>query len=89
VPGRRGHTSRLHISLAAPARVRIVLERTRHGRHQRVRTLDLPAKRRTLSLRLSARLAAAHYRVRVVAIDTAGHRSTEVRRSLVVMRRAR
>jgi hypothetical protein len=84
----KGRRSSLRVTLAAPARMHVVLERTRNGRHVRVRTFNVAARGRSLSLRLPASLRTGRYRVRIVAIDAQGNQSTESRRSLTVVRRS-
>jgi hypothetical protein len=81
----RGHRARLRLRLAAPLRVRVVLERG----HRRVRVFNVPAGHRNVSLRLPRTLRVGRYRLRIVVLDEQGARGPEVRRSLRVVRRAR
>ena len=82
----KGHRARLRVSLAAPASVRVVLERKSHGRTVRVKTFNVAAAGRNVSLRLPARLTTGSYRLRIVAIDAEGTRSRESRRLLSITR---
>jgi hypothetical protein len=86
----RGRASRLRLSVSAPGRVQVVLDR-HAGKHVvRVTTLTFPARARALTVTIPARLhgkplAAGSYRVTVVAISQAGERSTPVHRALTVV----
>jgi len=82
---KHGRRARLRLQLSATGRVRIVLERTRRGRHTRVAARTVTAGRRSLTLRLR-RLHPGRYRVTVVAIDGSGLRSRAVHRALLVRR---
>jgi hypothetical protein len=88
----RGKRAQLRVSLAAPSRLRVVLLRKGSGR--RIATLNVPARGRSVSLRLPARshghaLRAGRYRVRVVAVDALGVRSAPVKLTLTVRHGAR
>jgi len=87
---RQGRRPLLRLSLAAPGRVRIVMSRRASG--HRVRVVSVPARGRTVVLRLPARtgghaLRPGRYRVRVVAFDAQGVRSRPVRLTLIVRAR--
>jgi hypothetical protein len=89
---RRGRKATLRMSLSSPSRLQVVLSRSRSG--HRVRTLDIPAGGRSVSVRLPARAAGrmlrpGRYRVSIVAIDALGTRSRPVVRTLIVRRGAR
>jgi len=91
---RRGQRARLRLILSAPAHVRIRIQRRTGGRWVRVRNLSVDALAGKVSIRLPRRvhghaLLRGRYRVSVVAIDGAGHRSSTVRRALRVRKRAR
>jgi hypothetical protein len=91
---RRGKQARLRLTLSAPARLRIVVQRRVHGLGIRVRTLRFDASAGRVSIRLPRRvrghlLAAGRYRVSVVAVDAAGNRSATVHRVLRIRKRAR
>jgi len=86
---KQGRRALLRISLTTPSRLRIVLSRSASGR--RIRTISLPARGRTVALRLPARTAGhdlrpGRYRIRVVAIDASGTRSRPVRLTMIVRR---
>jgi hypothetical protein len=90
---RRGQRARVRISLATPSRLQIVLSRTRGHKRVRPASITLPARGRTVSLRLPKRahghlLRADRYRIAVRAIDASGTKSAPVRTSMRV-RRAR
>lgn len=85
----RGRASRLHLSVSAPGRVQVVLERHAGKRVVRVTTLTVSARAGALTVTIPARvhgepLAAGRYRVTAIAISQAGDRSTPVRRALTV-----
>jgi hypothetical protein len=82
---KHGRRARLQLRLSASGRVRVVVERTRHGRHTRVAARTVKTHGRSLTLRLR-KLRAGRYRVTVVAIDGRGMRSRAVHRALVVRR---
>jgi hypothetical protein len=91
---RRGRHARLRLSLSAPGRVRITLERTVRGHRVRSAVMSVAASGTKLTVRLPARshgrvLAAGRYRITITAIDAQGSRSRPVRRSLVIRRKAR
>ena len=91
---RRGKRARLRLTLSAPARLKIVVQRRVRGHRIRVRTLNLDAPAGRVSIRLPGRvhghaLKRGRYRVSVVVIDAAGNRSATVRRPLRVRKRAR
>jgi hypothetical protein len=88
---RRGQRARLRVALAAPSKLRIVMSRSPGGR--RIRAINVPARGRTVSLRLPARtrghaLRPGRYRISVVALDAQGVRSAPVKLTLTVRRRA-
>jgi hypothetical protein len=82
-----GHRSRLRVTLAAPGRLRVLVER-RVGKHRTqvwVRTIVAPG--RSVIVRLPGFRHAGRYRVTAIAVDAQGHRSRAVRRQLIVVRR--
>jgi hypothetical protein len=88
---RRGRHARLKLSLTTPSRLRIVISRRAGRGRVHTATMTVPARGRTLSLRLPARshghrLRAARYRVNVVAIDAQGAKSQPVRVAMIVRR---
>jgi hypothetical protein len=84
---REGHRSRLLIELAAPGRVRVVVQRVVRGHAVRGSTRMITAPTTTLVLRTSARLRRGRYRITVVAFDGAGRSGAAVHRSLRVVAR--
>jgi hypothetical protein len=91
---RRGRHARLRLTLSAPGKVRITLERSGRGRRVRSASMTVAAGATKLSVRLPARshgraLAAGRYRVTITAIDAEGSRSRPVHRLLVIRRKAR
>jgi len=91
---RRGRHARLRLSLSAPGRVRITLERRVRGRRVRSASLTVAAGGTKLTVRLPARsrgraLSAGRYRITITAIDAQGSRSRPVRRLLIIRRKAR
>lgn len=91
---RRGRHARLRLSLSAPGRVRITLERNVRGHRVRSAALTVATSGTRLTVRLPARshgraLPAGRYRITITAIDAEGSRSRPVRRSLVIRRKAR
>jgi len=91
---RRGRKPLLNVSLTTPSRLRIVISRSTGRGRSRAAALSVPARGRTISLRLPARskghdLRPGRYRVSIVAIDAQGTRSRQVRRTLIVRRAAR
>jgi len=88
---RRGQRARLRISLTTPSRLRIVVSRATGRGRVHTATMTVPARGRTVSLRLPARshghlLRPDRYRVSVVAIDAQGARSQPVRAAMIVRR---
>src|SRR5690349_6988722 len=86
---RRGKHAVLRVRLTAPSRLRIVLTRRVRGRGIRTAALTVPARGRTVSVRLPARahgkaLRKGRYRIRVVAFDASGARSVPVRLGMKV-----
>jgi hypothetical protein len=83
----QGRVSRLRIALAAPGRVRIVIDRRvrRHRHRVSRRTVAAPLAARVLRLRTHVR--PGRYRVTVIALDDQGHASRPVRRMLTVVAR--
>ena len=86
---KRGRRGLLRVSLNTPSRLRIVLTRSTTG--HRIRAINVPARGRTVALRLPARtrghdLRAGRYRVSVVAIDADGARSRPIRLTMIVRR---
>lgn len=91
---RRGKRARLRLTLSAPARLKIVVQRRVHGHRIRVRTLNVDAPAGRVSIRLPGRstgraLERGRYRVSVVVIDAAEQSLGTVRRLLRVRERAR
>ena len=89
---RRGQRARLRISLATPTRLQIVLSRTKGRKRVRTLSITVPARGKTLSLRLPKRahghlLRADSYRIAVRAIDASGTKSAPVRTAMVVRRK--
>jgi len=82
---RIGSKGVLKIRLAKPSRLRVTVS---HGGH-RVRTINVKAGRRTVSLRPTRHLRPGHYHVRIVAIDGQGVRSRAIDRTVTMKPRAR
>ncbi len=79
-----GQRGQLRIRLKSPSRLRVTVLRGSKG--HRVRTINVKAGRRTVSLRPTRNLRPGRYRVRVVAIDAHGVRSRPITRTIRVRR---
>jgi hypothetical protein len=91
---RSGSRARVQLTLSAPARLRIRVQRRKGHALVRVGTITADAQAGKVSIRLPRRahghaLAAGRYRVSVVAVDATGNRSATVRRTLRIRKRAR
>lgn len=91
---RSGSRARVQLTLSAPARLRIRVQRRKGRSLVGVRTITADAPAGKVSIRLPGRvhghaLAAGRYRVSVVAVDATGNRSATVRRTLRIRKRAR
>jgi hypothetical protein len=91
---RSGSRARVQLTLSAPARLRIRVQRRKGHALVRVGTITADAPAGKVSIRLPRRahghaLAAGRYRVSVVAVDATGNRSATVRRTLRIRKRAR
>jgi hypothetical protein len=90
----RGKRARLKLTLSAPGRVRILIERRVRGRLVRKRSMTVVARTAKVSIRLPKgahghAFAPGRFRITVVAIDGAGTRSLPLRRNLRVIKKAR
>ena len=86
---RAGRRAVVRMTLSSPAPVRVVLL---HRFGSRVRSLVVPSGRRHVVLRLALRahgrqLKPGRYVLRMSALDTTGHPSRTVRRTVVLLRR--
>ena len=82
---RHGRTARLQLTLSAPARVQVVLQRRVRGHLVRVAVLHAPARGMTVKVRLSKHLRRGRYRVTIVASADGAISSRAVHRSLTVV----
>jgi hypothetical protein len=82
---RHGRSGRLRLTLSAPARVQIVLQRRSHGRLVRVAVLRAPARGTTVLVRLSKHLRRGRYRATIVASADGAVSSRAVHRLLTVV----
>jgi hypothetical protein len=79
VKGLRVEGGRLRLRLSEAATLRIRVDRAKNGHYRKVRSLTRKGKAGRNVLSLGRRLAAGRYRVTVVAVDSAGHRSAAKR----------
>jgi hypothetical protein len=80
-------SGRVRFTLSEAAAVRIVVQRTRRGRHVRVRTVKLAGHAGANTARLRVR-ARGRYRATITATDGSGNRSAPARAGFRIVRTA-